>query len=66
MVAAAVRQMAELNTNTLFITDQMLTFAKKLTSILPEPLSKCIFVNSRSVGAEIASLNMKLYLYVQV
>ncbi|CAI8014127.1 Ethanolamine-phosphate phospho-lyase [Geodia barretti] len=54
VVSVAARQMAELNTNTRFINDRMITFAEKLTSSLPDPLSKCIFVNSRSEANDLA------------
>ena len=57
----AARQMAELNTNTRFINDRMITFAEKLTSSLPDPLSKCIFVNSRSVGQGFYNFGGVLY-----
>lgn len=47
VVAAGATQMAELNTNTRFLNDRMLTYAQKLTATLPEKLSVCLFVNSR-------------------
>lgn len=47
VVAAGAAQMAELNTNTRFLNDRMLTYAQKLTATLPEKLSVCLFVNSR-------------------
>lgn len=47
VVAAASKQMAELNTNTRFLNDRMITFAEKLTSTLPDKLTLCFFVNSR-------------------
>lgn len=46
VVAAGAAQMAELNTNTRFLNDRMITYAQKLTATLPEKLSVCFFVNS--------------------
>ena len=46
VVTAGATQMAELNTNTRFLNDRMLTYAQRLTATLPEKLNKCFFVNS--------------------
>ena len=54
VVAAARRQMGVLNTNTRYLHDNILRYADKLTSLLPEPLSVCFFVNSGSEANELA------------
>jgi 4-aminobutyrate aminotransferase-like enzyme/Ser/Thr protein kinase RdoA (MazF antagonist) len=54
VVAAARRQMGVLNTNTRYLHDNILRYAEKLTSLLPEPLSVCHFVNSGSEANELA------------
>jgi ethanolamine-phosphate phospho-lyase len=54
VVTAAATQMAELNTNTRFINDRMLTYAQRLTATLPEKLTKCFFVNSGSEANDLA------------
>ena len=47
VVSAGTTQMAELNTNSRFLNDRMLTYAQKVTATLPEKLNVCLFVNSR-------------------
>jgi len=54
VVAAARRQMGVLNTNTRYLHDNILRYADNLTSLLPESLSVCFFVNSGSEANELA------------
>jgi 4-aminobutyrate aminotransferase-like enzyme len=54
VVEAACRQMAELNTNTRYLHPAIVTYAERLTTTLPEPLSVCFFVNSGSEAGELA------------
>jgi 4-aminobutyrate aminotransferase-like enzyme len=54
VVEAISRQLAQLNTNTRFLYDQMLDYAERLTALLPDPLSVCFFVNSGSEANELA------------
>lgn len=54
VVAAAQRQIGVLNTNTRYLHDNILRYAEKLTSLLPEPLRVCFFVNSGSEANELA------------
>jgi 4-aminobutyrate aminotransferase-like enzyme/Ser/Thr protein kinase RdoA (MazF antagonist) len=54
VVAAARQQMGVLNTNTRYLHDNILRYAEELTSLLPEPLSVCFFVNSGSEANELA------------
>jgi 4-aminobutyrate aminotransferase-like enzyme/Ser/Thr protein kinase RdoA (MazF antagonist) len=54
VVAATRQQMGVLNTNTRYLHDTILRYSEKLTSLLPEPLSVCYFVNSGSEANELA------------
>ena len=54
VVEAGRRQMGVLNTNTRYLHDFINRFAERLTSMLPEPLSVCYFVNSGSEANELA------------
>jgi len=54
VVAAAVRQLRLLNTNTRYLYDGLAELAERLTAKLPEPLSVCFFVNSGSEANELA------------
>jgi len=54
VVQAGVEQMQTLNTNTRYLHDAILSYAERLTSTLPEPLSVCYFVNSGSEANELA------------
>ncbi len=54
VVAAASRQMALLNTNTRYLHDNLIAYAGRLTSLLPEPLRVCYFVCSGSEANELA------------
>jgi 4-aminobutyrate aminotransferase-like enzyme/Ser/Thr protein kinase RdoA (MazF antagonist) len=54
-VARAVQQqLALLNTNTRYLHDNVLRYARRLTDKLPEPLRVCFFVNSGSEANELA------------
>jgi 4-aminobutyrate aminotransferase-like enzyme/Ser/Thr protein kinase RdoA (MazF antagonist) len=57
VVEAAQRQMAELNTNTRYLHDNLAEYALRLTARLPEPLSVCFFVCS---GTEANDLALRL------
>jgi 4-aminobutyrate aminotransferase-like enzyme/Ser/Thr protein kinase RdoA (MazF antagonist) len=57
VVEAAARQMAELNTNTRYLHDNLVEYALKLTATLPEPLSVCYLVCS---GTEANDLALRL------
>ncbi len=54
VVEAGRRQMGVLNTNTRYLHDLINRFAERLTSLLPEPLRVCFFVNSGSEANELA------------
>jgi 4-aminobutyrate aminotransferase-like enzyme/Ser/Thr protein kinase RdoA (MazF antagonist) len=54
VVAAGQRQMAVLNTNTRYLHDSIVEYARRLTATLPEPLSVCFFVNSGSEANDLA------------
>lgn len=54
ITAAAMRQIARLNTNTRYLHDTIIDYAEALTATLPEPLSVCFFVNSGSEANELA------------
>jgi 4-aminobutyrate aminotransferase-like enzyme/Ser/Thr protein kinase RdoA (MazF antagonist)/murein DD-endopeptidase MepM/ murein hydrolase activator NlpD len=54
VVRAAQRQMAVLNTNTRYLHENIVRYAKALTDKLPEPLSVCFFVSSGSEATELA------------
>jgi len=54
VVAASARQAAVLNTNTRYLHDSILEYARRLTATLPEPLSVCFFVNSGSEANDLA------------
>ena len=57
VVEAAARQMAELNTNTRYLHDNLAEYAVRLTATLPEALSVCYFVCS---GTEANDLALRL------
>ncbi|MBD3854086.1 MAG: aminotransferase class III-fold pyridoxal phosphate-dependent enzyme, partial [Acidobacteria bacterium] len=57
VVAAAQRQMAELNTNTRYLHDNVVEYGLRLTSTFPDPLEVCFFVNS---GTEANDLALRL------
>lgn len=54
VVEAGQRQMALLNTNTRYLSDNVLAFAERLIATLPEKLNTCFFVNSGSEANELA------------
>ncbi|MFH1176637.1 MAG: aminotransferase class III-fold pyridoxal phosphate-dependent enzyme [Acidobacteriota bacterium] len=54
VVAAGQRQMAVLNTNTRYLHDAVVEYARRLTATLPESLSVCFFVNSGSEANDLA------------
>ena len=54
VVAAAARQAAVLNTNTRYLHDSIVEYARRLTATLPGPLSVCFFVNSGSEANDLA------------
>ncbi|XP_063237700.1 5-phosphohydroxy-L-lysine phospho-lyase [Bacillus rossius redtenbacheri] len=54
VVRAATEQLAVLNTNNRFLHDNLVLCAKRLTSLLPEPLSVCFLVNSGSEANDLA------------
>lgn len=51
---AASRQMQQLNTNTRYLHQGVLEYARSLTSTLPDPLSVVFFVNSGSEANDLA------------
>ena len=54
VVKAARGQMAALNTNTRYLHDNLVTYAQRLTSKMPEPLSVCFFVCTGSEANDLA------------
>jgi 4-aminobutyrate aminotransferase-like enzyme len=54
VVRAAQKQMAILNTNTRYLHDYLVMYAKRLSDRLPDPLQVCFFVNSGSEANELA------------
>jgi 4-aminobutyrate aminotransferase-like enzyme/aminoglycoside phosphotransferase (APT) family kinase protein len=54
VVEAAARQMADLNTNTRYLHDNLVEYAEHLTATLPDPLEVCYFVNSGTEANELA------------
>jgi 4-aminobutyrate aminotransferase-like enzyme/Ser/Thr protein kinase RdoA (MazF antagonist)/murein DD-endopeptidase MepM/ murein hydrolase activator NlpD len=54
VVAAALRQMTLLNTNTRYLSDVVNEYAERLTGTFPSPLSVCYLVNSASEANELA------------
>jgi 4-aminobutyrate aminotransferase-like enzyme/Ser/Thr protein kinase RdoA (MazF antagonist) len=54
VVRAAQEQLALLNTNTRYLHDLVLRYARRLTRLLPEPLRVSYFVNSGSEANELA------------
>jgi 4-aminobutyrate aminotransferase-like enzyme len=54
IVAAAQHQIGVLNTNTRYLHDSIIQYAEELTSLLPDPLTVCYFVNSGSEANELA------------
>jgi 4-aminobutyrate aminotransferase-like enzyme len=54
VVRAAQRQMQVLNTNTRYLHDNIITYAERLLSLFPDPLSVVFFVCSGSEANELA------------
>jgi len=54
VVAAGSRQMAVLATNTRYLHEAVLEYARRLTATLPDPLSVCYLVNSGSEANDLA------------
>ena len=54
VVKAAQQQLALLNTNTRYLHELLVRYARRLTRLLPEPLRVCYFVNSGSEAGELA------------
>jgi 4-aminobutyrate aminotransferase-like enzyme/Ser/Thr protein kinase RdoA (MazF antagonist) len=54
VVRAGQRQMEILNTNTRYLHDNLIEYARRLTATLPAPLSVCFFTNSGSEANELA------------
>jgi len=54
VVEAARQQNGVLNTNTRYLHDNVIRYADRLTSLLPEGLEVCYFVNSASEANELA------------
>lgn len=54
VVRATCDQVAVLNTNNRYLHDELVLCARKLTSLMPDPLSVCFFVNSGSEANDLA------------
>ncbi|MEJ2546732.1 MAG: aminotransferase class III-fold pyridoxal phosphate-dependent enzyme [Gemmatimonadota bacterium] len=54
VVEAASRQMAELNTNTRYLHENIVEYARRLGGLFPDPLEVCFFVCSGSEANELA------------
>lgn len=54
VVRAGQEQMSLLYTNNRFLHDNLVVCARRLTSLLPEPLSVCFLVNSGSEANDLA------------
>jgi 4-aminobutyrate aminotransferase-like enzyme/Ser/Thr protein kinase RdoA (MazF antagonist) len=54
VVGAIQQQAARLNTNTRYLHDELVNYAKQLTATLPEPLQVCYFTNSGSEANDLA------------
>ena len=54
VIAAATRQNAKLNTNTRYLDEYILKYAKNLTDTLPDGLEVCFFTNSGSESNDLA------------
>ncbi|MCG6910586.1 MAG: aminotransferase class III-fold pyridoxal phosphate-dependent enzyme [Deltaproteobacteria bacterium] len=54
VVHAGQRQMAVLNTNTRYLHDNIVEYARRLLTTLPDPLSVCFFVCTGSEANELA------------
>jgi 4-aminobutyrate aminotransferase-like enzyme/Ser/Thr protein kinase RdoA (MazF antagonist) len=54
VVKSMQKQIATLNTNTRYLNDNMMEYAKRLTATLPAALSVCYFTNSGSEANDLA------------
>ncbi|ASZ15075.1 aminotransferase [Chitinophaga sp. MD30] len=54
VVKAIAQQAARLNTNTRYLHDHLVEYARMLTDTLPEPLQVCYFTNSGSEANDLA------------
>ncbi|MFG0258525.1 MAG: aminotransferase class III-fold pyridoxal phosphate-dependent enzyme [Phycisphaerales bacterium JB043] len=54
VVEAASAQIARLNTNTRYLHDAIVEYARRLSSTIPDPLEVCFFVNSGSEANDLA------------
>ncbi|MHA2004608.1 MAG: aminotransferase class III-fold pyridoxal phosphate-dependent enzyme, partial [Candidatus Thorarchaeota archaeon] len=54
VVASLTRQARVLNTNTRYLHENLVRYAERLCSKMPNPLSVCFFVNSGSEANELA------------
>jgi len=54
VVRAAARQMRVLNTNTRYLHDQLVAYARRLADLMPDPLEVCFLVNSGSEANDLA------------
>lgn len=54
LVKALQKQVAVLNTNTRYLNDHLVAYAKKLTATLPGKLAACYFTNSGSEANDLA------------
>ncbi len=54
VVAAGQAQMARLNTNTRYLHDSVVEYARRIAATLPDPLNVCFFVNSGSEANDLA------------
>ncbi|MEV0143356.1 MULTISPECIES: aminotransferase class III-fold pyridoxal phosphate-dependent enzyme [unclassified Nonomuraea] len=54
VVAAGHRQAATLNTNTRYLHESVVEYARRLVELLPDPLRVCFFVNSGSEANDLA------------
>lgn len=61
VVRAGQEQMALLSTNSRFLHDDLVICARRLTSLLPEPLSVCFLVNSGSEANDLALRLAQIY-----
>ncbi len=61
VVEAAGRQMAELNTNTRYLSDHFTDYAEALIATMPPDLDTCFFLNSASEANELAVRMARTY-----
>lgn len=54
VVRAAQKQMATLNTNSRYLHDTLVEYSRRLTTLFPDPLNVCFFVNSGSEANDLA------------